>query len=235
METKKIHMKRFSFLLIIFFIFYQNIFSQEKNCDINTQFTQNAQFFFNSFQKGTVVFENSTKTSTKLNYNVVSNNIYYIDNEKIYVLSPENVKYIFICNKKFYPLNNKVYELIYNKKIQILTEREVSWEEFQKRKGAYGAKSPNTVGTNLNYIDLTNIAEDQTYLVNLKDNEDKEITVNLNFKIKYGNNLYSTSKRSFYKIYPNYKKEIQQYIKDNNLNLNQNSDLIKLANYCDNL
>ena len=32
-----------------------------------------------------------------------------------------------------------------------------------------------------------------------------------------------------------FKKEIKQYIKDNNLNLNQKSDLIKLANYCDEL
>jgi len=228
-------MKQISLLFIIFFSFFLNSFSQEKNCDINTQFTQNAQFLFNSFQKGIVVFENNTQTSAILNYNVLSNDIYYIDNEKFYVLSPESIDHVFICNKKFYSYNNKVYELIYNKKFQILVGREVSWEEFQGREGAYGAKSPNTVGTNLNTLDLTNISENQSYLVNLRDDEDKELTINLNFKIKYGNNLYSTSKRSFYKIYPNHKKEIKQYIKDNNLNLNRKTDLIKLANYCNEL
>jgi len=228
-------MKQISLLVIIFFSFFLNSFSQEKNCDINTQFTQNAQFLFNSFQKGIVVFENNTQTSAILNYNILSNDIYYIDNEKFYVLSPESLDHVFICNKKFYSYNNKVYELIYNKKLQILVGREVSWEEFQGREGAYGAKSPNTVGSNLNTLDVTNISEDHSYLVNLRDNEDKEITINLNFKIKYGNNFYSTSKRSFYKIYPNHKKKIKQYIKDNNLNLNRKSDLIKLANYCNDL
>ncbi|MEE4198073.1 MAG: hypothetical protein V2I54_10545 [Bacteroidales bacterium] len=229
-------MKQISLFLIIFFIFFQNSISQEKNCDINTQFTQNAQFLFNSFQKGTVVFENNTQTSALLNFNVVSNNIYYVENEKFYVLNPESVDYVSICNKKFYSYNNKVYELIYNKKFQLLAGREVNWEELQGREGAYGAKSPNTVGSNLSTIDVTNISEDHSYLVNLRDNEeDKEITLSLIFKIKYGNNFYSTSKRSFYKIYPDHKKEIKQYIKDNNLNLNQKSDLIKLANYCDEL
>lgn len=228
-------MKRFSFLLILFFIFPHCSFSQEKNCDINTQFTQNAQFFFNSFQKGTVVFKDNTKTIGVLNYNVVSNDIYYVESDDFYILNPEPVQFVSICNKKFYPINNKIYELIYNKKIQLLTGREVNWEEFQNKQGAYGAKSPNTVGTNLNSIDLTNIAEDHSYLVNLKDDEDKTITINLNFKIKYGNNFYPSSKRSFFKIYPDHKKEIKQYIKDNNLNLNQKFDLITLANYCDEL
>ncbi|MDY6801880.1 MAG: hypothetical protein SVU94_11765 [Bacteroidota bacterium] len=228
-------MKRFNFLFIPFFIFFQNSFSQENNCDINNQFTQNAQFFFNSFQKGTVVFKDNSKTPGELNYNIVSNDIYYIDNQKFYVLNPKTIEYVSICNNKFYLLNNKVYELIYNKKIQILIGREVNWEEFQNKKGAYGAKSPNTVGTNLNTIDLTNIAEDHTYLVNLKDDEDKTFTINLTFKIKYGNNIYPATKRSFFKIYSNNKSEIKQFIKENKIDFDSKRDLITLANFCEDL
>lgn len=225
-------MKKLGFYFLFSLIGFAS-FAQKPNCDINNNFTQNAQFFFNSFQEGTVVYDNNLKTNTLLNYNVVSNNIYYIDDDKIYILSPESVRSVSICDKKFYFHVNKVFELVYNKNIQILTGREVRWEEFQDREGAYGAKSPNTVGTKLNNIDIANMDEDNSFLVNLRDKEEEEFTPRLYYKIKYGNNFYPSNKRGFFKIYSDNKAAIKQYVKENNIDFDKKEDLIELANYCE--
>jgi len=219
------------FILIVVITTSFISFGQNK-CDTSEYYAQNAQFFFNTFQKGTVVFNDETKVDAILNYNVVSNDVYYIDENKYFSLNRENVKYVAICDYRFYFENGKVLQLIFDKGVQLLVERNVNMEEFYDKKGAYGATSPNTVGTDFLDVTLSNLPEDRSYLVNLRDKEDKEINVVINYKIKYGKKFYPATQKSFLKIYSENKDKLKKYFSENNFDFKNKQDLIQIANYC---
>lgn len=220
-------------LILVTFLFgiTINLFSQ-KNCDVNTSVAQNAQFFFNSFLKGTVVFKDNTKTDAILNYNIISDDIYYIDGEKFYTLNSEDVKYILICDYRFYFYNGNVLELVYSKDIQLLVERKVNLEDLYDKKGAYGATSPNTVGVDLQYADVVTQTESSNYMVNLRKKGDKELDVKYTYKIKNGNKFLPATKKSFFKIYKEHKESIEKYLGEGKFDFDNKKDLIEIANYC---
>jgi hypothetical protein len=61
---------------------------------------------------------------------------------------------------------------------------------------------------------------------------------NVRYYLFYNNKYYPVkNKGSFYKIFPQYKKQINKYVKDNKLNFNQNMDisLTSLTGYCEGL
>ncbi|PLX14134.1 MAG: hypothetical protein C0597_10510, partial [Marinilabiliales bacterium] len=158
-------------LISIFFVAIISLingYSQEKQCDINNQFAQNAQFFFNSFQEGTVVFNDNVKTDALLNYNIISDDIYYIEDDKYYSLNREDVKYVVICDYRFYFHETNVLELVYSKNFQLLVERKVKMEDLYDKKGAYGASSPNTVGVDLQYVNIVLQPQSNMFIVNLR-------------------------------------------------------------------
>lgn len=228
-------MKKVFLTLISFIFFTQIIFAQNKECDINNNFTQNAQFFFNSFQEGTVVYKDNLKSEGLFNYNVVSDDIYFIDDNKYFSLDRTNVKYVVICNYRFYFSNTKVYELVYSKNVQLVVQRTIDSEDLQNKKGAYGATSPNAVGIDLQYADIVTMAEDNSFQVNLPEDNDKTINVNKNFKIKSGNKFYPATKRTLLKIYKENKKDIEIFLDNNQLKFNTKEDLIEILNYCTSL
>ncbi len=217
-------------MVFVFLSFILN--AQTFTCDTTANYAQNAQFFFNSFQNGTVLFEDNSKTDALLNYNVLSNDMYYIDNNKYFSLSPDEVKMIMICNFRFYFEKGKIMELIYDKEIKIFIERTANIEEFFDQEGAYGATSPNTVGTKLLDFDIANMPEDRSYLVNLRDKGDKEIMIEKLYKIKYGTKVLPATKNSFLKIYKDNKEKLKIYFNENQFDFHQKEDLIKIANYC---
>lgn len=223
------------FLTFIILFVYETSFSQTNKCDTTSTFAQNSQFFFNSFHKGTVVFNDNTKLDAVLNYNVISNDIYYIENNKYYSLNPDEVKMIVICDYRFYFEGGKVLELIYNKEIMLVIERNANTEEFFDQKGAYGATSPNTVGTKILDISISNMPEDRSYLVNLRDKGDKVINITMLYKIKYGKKIMPATKNSFLKIYNDNKEKLKQFFNDNDFDFHKKDDLIKIANYCNDL
>jgi len=222
-----------NYILSLVFVFLSFILNaQTITCDTTANYAQNAQFFFNSFQKGTVIFEDNNKTNALLNYNVLSNDMYYIDNNKYYSLSPDEVKMIMICNFRFFFEKGKIMELIYDKEIKIFIERTANLEEFFDQKGAYGATSPNTVGTKLLDFDIANMPEDRSYLVNLRDKGDKEIIIDKHYKIIYGSKVLPATKNSFLKIYKDKKEKLKIYFDENQFDFHKKEDLIKIANYC---
>ena len=220
------------FTLIVVFSCFNIAFSQEEKCSINRNYTQNAQFFFNSFQNGSVVFKDGNITDAILNYNVLSNDIFYIENAKYYSLDMNDVKYVLICNHRFYYYKVKIEELIYNKEIQILIERNFNIEQFQDKKGAYGATSPNTVGTNLTTIDISNLPDDGSFRINLKTEEDKKIDITCLHKIMYGNKILPATKKSFLKIYSEHKVNLKKYFNENKFDFHDINDLIEISDYC---
>jgi hypothetical protein len=206
--------------------------AQTTSCDTSSSFAQNAQFFFNSFQLGKVVFEDNSKTDALLNYNVVSNDMYYIEDNKYFSLSPDEVKMIMICNFRFFFEQGKIMELIYDKEVKIFIERTANLEEFFNQKGAYGATSPNAVGTKLLDFNFANLHDDRSYLVNLRDKGDKEISITKNYKIKVGTKNYPATQKSFLKIYKDKKEQLKVYFDENQFDFHKKEDLIKIANYC---
>ncbi len=225
-------MKKLLLLFTTLFLIPILLFSQENKCDINTQFAQNAQFFFNSFQDGTVVFRDNSKTNALLNYNVVTDDIYFINDNKYFSLDRNDIKYVAICDYRFYFNNTKVFELVYSKNIKLLVQRNIDLEDLYDKKGAYGASSPNTVGVDLQYANLVPMSEDNSFIVNLRKENDKELDVISSFKIKKGNKFFPATKRTIFKIYKDQKDAIETYLDENNINFNKKDDLIKLLNYC---
>lgn len=224
-------MKKISLTIFILTVVFYRTYSQDNNCITNQRFAQNAQFYFDTFQKGTVVFNDNSTADGILNYNLVTNDIYYLEDKNFYSLDRKNIKYVLICKSQFYFYKVNVLELVYSKKNQILVQRKIANEDLYDKKGAYGATSPNTVGTDLQYINVTP-TPGNSHIVNLRKENDKELNITISFLIKIGDKFYPATKKSFIKIYSEHKEIIQRYFEENNFNFGNKDDLIKISDYC---
>ncbi len=222
--------KELLILYLALFLIKFNIYAQEEPCVVNKHITINSPFFFNSFQEGIVVFSDTLKIRALLNYNIITDNIYYSYDNDLYSLDTRDIKYVAICNYRFYFRNTFVLQLLYNKDIKLFVSRKINQEELHDKKGAYNAKSPNTVGSDYAYIKTRGGVKNLR-----KSNNDKELSINCYYKIMKNNKLYPANKKTFLKLYQNKKPEILEYIRENNIRFNNEASLKQLANFCENL
>lgn len=221
--------KNFLIACLLLFLVTSSIYAQEKPCAINDYVTVSAPYFFDSFQEGVVVFNDTLQICALLNYNVVTDDIYYTYDNEFYSIDKRGVKFVVICNHRFYFENTIVMQMIYNNDIKLFISRKINQEELYDKKGAYSASSPNTTGTDLQYVTTVN------GVTNLRNKEDKRLSINYHYKIMKNDRLYTANKKNFLKLYKNHKQEILEYIKENNIRFDNKYNLIQMTNYCANL
>jgi len=224
-------MKKILILILIFFLYQSFIFSQE---NFNKRFTNNSLFLLNSFKKGTVFFKSGSKSEGKFNYNVVYDKICFIKNNQIYNISNHTeIDSVIFDDLTFYCFNEKNYELIASGKIDILLYRKANLSS-EESEGAYGTSS-NTASVSKKTSLYTGKGVYGGENINLQNQSDSEISIINKYYFQFNDKLNPANKYQIYKYYKKNKSEIKQFIKKNNIDFQNISDLKSLVEFLEHI
>jgi hypothetical protein len=230
---------KITILLIVSILFYLLPFAQDNGTlRVNTlnQPDKNilSGYLNPTFINGRVFFKDGTVVDSKLNFNRLTKQMYFI--------SPKNDTMIFAHPEKIYSVTIGVDTFLLYKDIvlrklthngiapDLYVQQEIKFIGTEK-KGAYGSYS-EIASANSN---STYTSDDQiTRYINIDENALYKVS-NYFYVSDSLNNFYPVKKKLFNKIFPQYEKESSAFIDANKINLNKKEDLIKLINYLNGL
>lgn len=196
---------------------------------VNNRYTLKSQYLLNRFFEGEVVLKNGLKINKNLNYNTFTEEIYYFQNNQLFEIGNKvDIESINIYNFKFCYINNKYFiELYKNKNLQILRKITIL-EKNDKRVGSYGVNTETTAVSKVNVLDKGYLGSLQ---VNIVDENEPEYKVMNDYFIFYDNKIYDLKSKYIKKIFSDKFEKIEVFIKENNIELNKETDIVKLFDF----
>ena len=184
------------------------------------------QFLLPEFSTGKVTMRTGNGYEVLLNYNIVSEKINFIQQEKILELTNSNtVDSILIKGRKFIPVGKVFYEVLSEKPYSLFVQHKAKVKQAPKR-DSYGIVPETSSASSLNYV-----MED----VNYYKLADKEVVIyNVEvYWIKINDSMQSFREISqLIKIFPGLKDEIKSFIRKGKIKFENNEDIRKLIAYC---
>jgi hypothetical protein len=185
------------------------------------------QYLFPGFTKSIVKIKTGLSYYAVLNYNTVTEKMVF--KQDSILLDMANIKAIdtiFLQSRKFVPVNQVFYEVLLNAPISLFIQHKSDLIPPGSPSG-YGSTSQTTAIKNFSSLSLNS----QTY--NLKLPSDFTINPIPVYWIRKDNTMFSfLNKRQFLKIFPGKNNEIEMFIKQNHLKIENRDDLIELVNFC---
>jgi hypothetical protein len=185
-----------------------------------------AQFLFPHFSLGIVKMKNSEKVTLLLNYNIVTEKMIFFQNDLQFdLINYENVDTIYIQKRKFIPSGKVFYEVMVKAPVSFFVQHRGSLQSPPKP-AAYGGTSEVSSSdyiTNINFggdvFRMKNIAEfvvkvDPLYWIRNKDKM-----------------LSFMNEKQLLKILSDKKNDVRQFIRQNNLDVEKPSDIIRIVNH----
>ncbi len=226
-------MKQKLTLLLFLLIFSHFNLSAQDSVSLNDRFTNSTQFLFNNYTNAYIHLKNGDVIKTDINYNVFFQEIWYKNNNQNFILKDlEKVEYIELENFNLFVLNKMIYETIaYSNKYKILKHREINSESVNKNNGAYGMST--VTGSTESLSNFVTQPTTGVNKVNEISNKDVEFDVINRFYILDCNNgnTYVIAKRKLYQLFKNNKNLIKNFIKENDIDLRNEKDIIELFKY----
>jgi hypothetical protein len=187
------------------------------------------QFLLHEFTKGKILMKGGTGYDMILNYNLVFEKVVIIQANKICDLSNSgSVDTIYLLNRKFIPAGQVFYELLKEKPFPLFLQHR-SKVSLPPRMDSYG-KIPETGATDAKKIlligDKSNISSDQELIFTRDDV----------YWVQVDNSMQSfRDAPELYKLFPDKKSELKQYIKQYKIKFENPEDIEKLMIYFDGL
>jgi hypothetical protein len=193
--------------------------------DIAAAISPNGIYRFPAFTVGTIVLKNGNQGTQLLNYNLLSEQIMYIDKngDTLAIGIPDQVKKITIQDTGFYYCNNACVEEIANASAVSLVEERKIFIDYQK-KGAFG--NSDGVGTGTESLTILQAAGASYHL---SVNQDAVIKKWVSYFLltSDGQQLPAT-KSNFISVFVKNRDSIQTWLINNKVNFNKEQDLVKL-------
>lgn len=215
-------------LLIMLTIMSIITFSQQ---DLNTpKITVNSQYLLIKFVDGVVFLNDETAVHTKLNYNILSEQLHIRENNKIQQLNNPKIDSVRFHNMTYVNVDSKFYQSIYrNDRFHLIYHRKPNLRDLYTVDGAYNITTETSSVSKLNNFSLP--AGDSREIVILEDDSGKEVRTTDQFYILKNNQMVFVTKANLYKISSKSKEEIKQFIKAHKLKVNNKEDLIKIVEF----
>ena len=203
----------------------------------NNDFSTQQQYYFDDYQKAEIYTKEQQRTTQlKLNYNVLLDEMHYVKNDtKLRVGNIQDIEFIKFASDIFVIFKKEYYRLVYAGEMnKIYLQMDPDLSVLNKpSEGAYGTSNATSSAKRMSAI------EERTYFLTIlsevsKDQEIK-IPVNERLYIYHEDELVALTKRNIYKLYPNYKKEIKNYIKAEDISLRNEEQVQLLFEFCSKL
>jgi len=188
------------------------------------------QFLFPKFS-GTIIKMKAGNTySALVNYNIIDEEMIFEQKGNYMALDkPELIDSVFIRNKTFVPVDKAFYEVVVNKPLTFFIQHKSKYAPVASAT-AYGMTSQVNAPTNVKRIQGGN----QVRSLDLPDN----VTISpasVNWVRKNGTLEKFTTERQLLKIFSEKEAELKEFFKKEKLDLKITEDVIKIANYCNEL
>ncbi len=216
--------------------------SEERVIDLEKNAGQEFLYLFDSFRQAHVYYPGEYAVFN-MNLNILNDQmIIERPGEENQVLSPGRIDSIQIDDKTFIHHRRFGYlEIISGKTQKFHVKYHTSYTMQEIRQGAYGDAPATAAVQSVNILagqahTLTDIGE-FLYLENQSGNP---VRVSLVSRPTFGiikNNEFITieSRRALNRLYPDHRSEIRSFLRDNDIEFDIRSDLIKLAVFIDRL
>jgi len=206
----------------------------EKNAfNIMEEVSLKGQFLDSAFYGGKVVFKTGETSRNLFNYNMLNNNIFFLDekDQAMQLTGLKDISAIFYGKRTFFPLNaREVVELVetFPDGSILAVKRKTEIKNKVEQRGAYGTSTATSATVRVTAIDdvrPTTIAIDKTTEV--------EIFLRFQFFIINNNKFIAINKlKDLKKIYPEKWESILQYVDKNRINFDNKDQVIALIKFC---
>lgn len=188
------------------------------------------QYLFSAFADGIVVKKGGEKVGAMLNYNIVTEEMIFLDNEMFLALGGNaSVDTVYLNNMVFIPAEKAYYELAFTGKIKLLVQFSGSARVDGKDVG-YGGTSQTSRVTSYSAVGNGSAMYRMELPENLVIDRDITYFVELDGKMER-----FIGKRAFLNIFKNHKKDLETFIKENNTDFENYNDVLALIVYLDSI
>ena len=178
------------------------------------------------FTAGRVYFVNGDVSAAKLNYNLITETMLFVNQkgDTLAIADETAVKFITIEKDSFYYDNGYLEFVDGNKSVRLAIKQRIKFSD-KKKIGAFGMPT-STVRTE----------SDDTFLGDRRFNflvaEDLIFKKETEFYLSQGsNNFVVLNKKNLLKIFPRNKENIEAFLKEKNINLQAAKDIEILIQY----
>ena len=185
-------------------------------------------YLFEQFEQGQVLLKKGAIEPADLNYNYREQSIAFEQNgQYLIVTNPEEIDTIYIGGKKFIPIDKKFYKVLMTSNVTLLntyTETNHPMTATNDQNG-FSRQNTNQVSNTVSGV-YVNRNYKGSYSVDLKKQ----------YWLIKGDHLYKgNNEQQIISRFPTKSKEISNYIKDNNVKIGEEKDMVKLLSYCNSL
>jgi len=182
---------------------------------------------FPNFTNGHVYFRDGTMSAAKLNYNFLNKELEFIspNGDTLAIVKEQalNIKNIIIDSITFYYYDGYLEEMAHNEDGKLL-KRQFYQIKGSEKIGAYNlASTSSAIDSYSSYTDQNG----QSRTLTVRENLTLVIATEYFFGDKYTVVLRAT-KKNMLDLYPKKKIQIESYLRNNNVNFTNGTDLLKL-------
>jgi len=184
------------------------------------------QYFFSEFGKSTVIMKNGQIQTTLMNYNIVTEKMVFIKDEKYFdLVNPETVDTVFLNGSRFIPAGKVFYEVLVSGQISLFIQNKGNLMPAGKP-AAYGGTSQLSATTQLSSITLS------SGQYNLKLPADYIVSSASLLWIRKDNEMFSfETEKQFLKLFPGKEGLIKAFMKENRLKFSRPENLATTVRY----
>ncbi len=192
-------------------------------------------FLFPSFREGEVLMKDGQRFPAMLNYNMVEEKmITELNGEYRYSKNPSLIDKITIGDRIFIPVGDVFYEVLSSGEITIFLQNKINLNLLGTDVG-YGVRSRSVPPTHFRRFELSNVIFEYGEVAYTKLPPNVELLPASVFWVGMGNTILKFSNEpQLLKIFPEYKRSLRNFIRNNSLNARLREDVVKIGNYLNN-
>jgi hypothetical protein len=189
-----------------------------------------ANLVFPKFQQAVVKLNNGQSYKAELNYEKTEQQMIVLRNGQLFLFKDaQSVDTIFIGNRMFVPADKGFYEVLVSGPVSLLMQHKADLEN-EGSTVAYGAKT-NTAG--ITHI-TTIYGKEGAIVLKIPENF-KVIDASVMWVRKDGEMHRIQNRGQFMKLFPDNKKELENYFKAHNTDFKKSGDVSNLVTFCNGL
>ncbi len=197
--------------------------------DLLSVLPEEVSYFLPRFEDAYVMFKDGTSSMGKVNICLVDNSVRHINSngDTLLLANQDRVQRVLVADTVLlYAENAFVKQLMVYGQLSISERRRLELDKRQEvSQGAYGSLPPTSTAVtgNLMLLDPTR-------------KFDARSDISYSFKVDYvltdRERIYPAGRKSFTRLFPEHKKEINAYIKNHRTNFKDPRSLVELFYYC---
>lgn len=188
------------------------------------------QYLLPHFETSVVRLKTGELSKVVMNYNTLTEKMaFYQKGTLLDLIKPEIVDMICMQKRLFVPFEKSFYEVILNAPISFF---------IQHKSDLVSEGRPAALGTTSKTVGITSVSK----LVGDRNSYNLKLPENFNVKpyeiywVRMNKKMHRfLNEHQFLKIFPAKEDEIKDFINQSHLKINKSADLLKLANFCNEL